>query len=97
MELMNSILIMFLILFGIGVLILLMVNLWKLKDTIGKVNTLLDDLNEKSQTLDGLFDTIEEVSDATRSFSTKFIGTVNRLFGKVPKRKRIVKEEDEYE
>lgn len=97
MDVMNSILIMFLILFGIGVLVFIMIDLWKLKDTITKVNTLLDDLNEKSQTLDGLFDTIEEVSDATRTFSTKFIGTVNRLFGKVPKRKRIVKEEDEYE
>ena len=97
MDIVNSVLIMFLILFGIGVLILLMVNLWKLKDTIGKVNTLLDDLNDKSQTLDGLFDTIEEVSDATRTFSTKFLGTVNKLLGKAPKRKRIVKEEDDYE
>ena len=97
MDIVNSVLIMFLILFGIGVLILLMVNLWKLKDTIGKVNTLLDDLNDKSQTLDGLFDTIEEVSDATRTFSTKFLGTVNKLLGKTSKRKRIVKEEDEYE
>ena len=66
---------------------------------MGKI-VLLDDLTEKSKSLNSLFDAIESVSDTITSVNMKIISTftsiISKLFRK-KKNKKIKKENDEYE
>ena len=78
----------------LGVLIYLVI---KLLDTVDKVNVLLDDIEDKSQSLNGVFDAVENIGDTINSVNFKVAGVFSNIFGKVAhfKRKRRKIEEDE--
>ncbi len=81
----------------LGVLIVLLV---KLVSTVEKLNILLDDIEGKSQSLNGLFDAIEHVGDTISSANNKVTGFVAGVVKKVFKKRKNnkkVKEYDEYE
>ncbi|MBR4262765.1 MAG: hypothetical protein IKQ35_05315 [Bacilli bacterium] len=66
----------------------------KLIETIDNTNNILDDLEKKSKSLDGLFETVENVGDSLSVVTDKFVegalGTIKRLFN----RKKNKYEED---
>jgi len=97
MEVLETILQVLLYLLGAGLLIVLIIAVVKLFATIDKTNKLLDDLEDKSQTLNGLFDTIEDVSDTARTLNSKVSGIVAKFLGASRKRRKKLEEEDEYE
>ena len=53
----------------LGVLIYLVI---KLLDTVDKVNVLLDDIEDKSQSLNGVFDAVENIGDTINSVNFNF-------------------------
>lgn len=78
----------------LGCLIVLVI---KLIYTVEKTNSILDDVEEKIKTLDGLFYAIDKTSSTISSLSDrifdKVLGFASRFRGK--KRKKIEKEEDD--
>jgi uncharacterized protein YoxC len=70
----------------------------KLIDTVNKTNAVLDDIEKKSKSLDGIFATIDNVTDAVSLVSDRLVdgiaGIVGKLFSFKKKRKE---EEEEYE
>ena len=97
MEVLEIILQVLLYLLGAGLLTVLIIAVVKLFATIDKVNKLLDDLEDKSQTLNGLFDTIEDVSDTAKLLNNRVTNVVSKFLGATRKRRRKIEEEDEYE
>lgn len=66
--------------------------------TLDKVDRLIDDINEKSRKLDGLFNSIDKITDALSSVNEKFVSAIFNIFSSVKnkiKRKRGKDEEDE--
>ena len=79
-------------------LIVLIVLGIKLIDTVNKTNAVLDDIEKKSKSLDGIFSTIDNVTDAVSVVSDKLVDGIATIFGKVLSfRKKKKVEEDEYE
>ncbi len=97
MEVLEIILQVLLYLLGAGLLTVLIIAVVKLFGTIDKVNKLLDDLENKSQTLDGLFDTIEDVSDTAKLLNNRVTSVVSKFLGATRKKRKRLEEEDEYE
>ena len=87
--------------FLLGVLVVVVIFFFvKLIDTLTKTNLLLDDLNKKSKSLDGLFNTIDEVSESISSANTKIVTGLTKLTAKLfrrNKRKNKMKEFEEDE
>jgi len=58
----------------------------KLIETLDNTNALLDDLEKKSKSLDGLFETIDNVGTGLSTITDKFVesalGTIKRLFNR---------------
>ena len=81
------------ILLAVLLVIFIIIGL-KLIETIDNTNNLLDDIEKKSKSLDGLFDTVENVGDSLSVVTDKFVegalGTIKRLFN----RKKNKDEED---
>ena len=92
-----------LILYFLGAVLLVVVIMLviKLIETVDKTNILLDDLEKKSQSLNGLFSAIDSVSDTITSVNGKVVGFVANLVGKIfskkKKKKKIEEENDYYE
>ncbi len=83
MELMHSllpILIYFLIAMLIVVLIILVV---KLIDTVDKANVLLDDLQKKSDSLNGVFGAVDSITNTLGSFNFKMASSFANIAEKV--------------
>lgn len=78
----------------LGVLIYLVI---KLLDTVDKVNVILDDVEDKSQQLNGLFDACENVGDTVNGVSFKIANMFSRIVGTVAKKKKRKYEEDDYD
>ena len=78
----------------LGVLIYLVI---KLLDTVDKVNVILDDVEDKSQQLNGLFDACENVGDTVNGVSFKIANMFSKIVGTVAKKKRRKIEEDDYD
>lgn len=80
-------------------LIVLIILIVKLIGTVDKANHILDDIESKTQSLNGLFHVIDSVTDTLAVFSDSVVSTVTSIIGKViPKKKRkSVKEEEDYE
>ena len=62
----------------LGVLIYLVI---KLLDTVDKVNVLLDDVEDKSQQLNGLFDACENIGDTVNGVSFKIANVFSKILG----------------
>ena len=85
-----------------GVLLVVLIMLViKLIDTVEKTNVLLDDIEQKSQSLNGLFSAIDSMSETISSVNIKMVGFVTKLiekiFSKKKKKKKIEKENEDYE
>ncbi len=95
MEFLNVLLPMLLYIFGIVLLIVLIVLGIRLIQTIDRANRLLDDVEEKVQTLNGFFHLIDTITDRLSFLSDKIVDTVSNAIGKLFNRKK--KEEKDYE
>jgi len=84
-----------------ALLVVLIILGVKLIETVNKTNAVLDDIEKKSKSLDGIFETIDGVTDAVSMVSDKLVDGLASLVGKLfslKKRKKKKKvEEDEYE
>jgi len=74
------------------VVIILIINLIK---TIKNVNILLEDVENKSKKLDGLFNTIDNVSSSISGFGDKMVNFLKKLFKKALKKKKEEEDIDE--
>ena len=84
----------------IAVLLVVLIILGiKLIDTANKTNAVLDDIEQKSKTLDGLFGTADRITDAFTIVSDKVIDGIAGLIGKAFsfKKKKKEEEEEDYE
>lgn len=85
---------------SIIIMVLLMVLIVKLIHTVDKANVILDDVEKKTKSLNGLFSVIDGVTDTLSVFTDTAVSTIVRIFGKImPKRKnkKTKKEIDEDE
>ena len=81
-----------------ALLVVLIVLGVKLIDTVNKTNAVLDDIEKKSKSLDGVFATIDSVTDAVSLVSDKLVEGAAALVGKLfslRKKKNKVEDEDE--
>lgn len=101
MEVLNDILPIILYFLGAVLLIVVIILISKLITTVDKVNVLLDDVEGKSQKLNGLFDAVEKLGDTLSVANNKITGVVagviNKLFKGKKKKKNISIEEEEDE
>lgn len=74
---------------GIILLIVLIILGIKLIKTVGKINRVIDDVQEKSTKLNGVFDFVDGTTDMINTFSDKVVGRVVGLISSLfEKRKR---------
>ena len=70
----------------------------KLIETINATNEILDDIENKSKSLDGIFDAVDNIGDKLNSVTDRVVdgamGLVTNLFNK-RKGKRMEEDEDE--
>lgn len=71
---------------GAVLLVVLIILVIKLMNTADKLNIVLDDTYKKLKSVDGIFDTIDTVSDAVTTVSETLVGKVLLMFDKVFKR-----------
>ena len=100
MDFLNEIFPIILYFLGAVLLVVVIILITKLITTVDKVNVLLDDIEDKSQSLNGLFDAIGKVGDtlsAANNRVTGFIaGIASKIFKEKKKRKKEkIEEEDE--
>ena len=80
---------------AIALTILLMVFIVKLMNTVDRVNRILDDIEKKSKSLNGLFQVIDGVNDTLSVFTDTIFSGVTSVIGMIfPKRKRKNKEKE---
>lgn len=99
MDVLNEVFPIILYFLGAVLLIVVIIFITKLMTTVDKVNILLDDIEGKSQSLNGLFDAISKVGDtlsAANNRVTGFIaGIASKLFKEKRKRKKEKAEEED--
>ena len=86
------------VLVAILLLVLIILGI-KLIETVNKTNAVLDDLERKSKSLNGIFDTIDSVTDTVSLISDKLADGISSVIGKVLnfKKKKKKDEEEDYE
>lgn len=77
-------------------LVYIIILVSKLIKTVDKTNSILDDIEEKSQSLNNLFYMIDSVSDTIASINEKVVDRVIGLIKKIFIRKKG-KEDEDYE
>ena len=82
---------------GAVLLVVIIILMTKLVSTVEKVNILLDDIEEKSQSLNGLFATIEGLGNTLASANNRVTGFFANLLKKVIKKKKNKKRKNEEE
>ena len=85
---------------SIIIMVLLMVLIVKLIHTVDKANIILDDVERKTKSLNGLFHVIDGVTDTLSVFTDTAVSTIVQIFGKIltkRRKKKIKKEIDEDE
>lgn len=91
MELLNELLPILLYISGIVLLIVLIVLAIKLIQTVDRCNLLLDDIEKKSSSLNGIFHIIDTVTDAVSGVTYHLVDTItsaiSHLFQKREKEK----------
>lgn len=105
MDILSQILIVTLYVLGIILLIVLITLCIKLIETVDKANRVIDDVEKKVKTLDGLFTAIDRVTDVVSMFSDKItentLGILSKIkeiaSGKKKNKKRRSKEIEEDE
>jgi hypothetical protein len=99
MDTLNEIFPIVLCFLGAVLLIVLIILITRLITTVDKVNILLDDLEDKSQSLNGLFDAVGRLGDtisvANNRITGFFAGVASKLFKEKKKKKKAKVEEEE--
>ena len=92
------ILVLHILLYVVAIALLVVLTVLGVKGLkiLDKVDTLVDDLNEKAESLDGLFNAIDKLGDGIDSFTTSFILKTTKLLSIFKKTKKK-KEDKEYE
>ena len=78
---------------GAMLLVILIILAIKLIHTIDKTNEILDDAYNKTKSLNGLFNVIDQVTDTLSNVSDSIVGKVTAVIGKVFKKKENDKDE----
>ena len=78
----------------VGILIIIGV---KLIYTIDKTNEILDDVEKKSKSLNGVFDMVDNVTDSLSIISDTVVEGIVGLISRIFKKRKKEKEIDEYE
>ena len=101
MESLASVLPILMYILGSILLVVLIILGIKLIQTVERANNILDDLEQKSKSLNGLFSMIDNFSNAIAVVGDRVVdgvvGMVSSFFHKRKKRKSKEKEMDEYE
>lgn len=101
MEFLEGILPIILYFLGAVLLVLIIVLVVNLIETVKKTNILLDDVESKMQSLNGMFNAIDSVSDTISSVNMKMVGVITNIVEKVFKRRKKkynhIEEEEDYE
>ncbi|MBE6147062.1 MAG: hypothetical protein E7168_01860 [Firmicutes bacterium] len=81
---------------AIALIIVLIILGVKLITTIDRANRILDDLERKTRSLNGLFNAIDSITDTLSVFSDTLVSSITGIFGKVfhkkSKKKKVKKE-----
>ena len=81
---------------GSVLLVVLIYLLIKLIGTVDKINAILDNVDKKVKTLDGIFNTIDKITGGLSSFGDKIVdlalGIVSKI-SKKKKRKEVIEDE----
>ncbi|MEG1597059.1 MAG: hypothetical protein RR359_02145 [Bacilli bacterium] len=88
MEFLNIFLPILLYILGAVLLLSLIILVVKLIDTVDKTNLLLDDTKKKIESLNGVFNIIDTVTDSMSLISDKIVETVFNLIGKIFNKKK---------
>ncbi len=80
---------------GSILLVALIILVIKLMKTLKKVDIAIDDLNEKSRKLDGVFTIIDTTTDTISAVSDKIVGVLIKGISNLFKRKKKEDEADE--
>lgn len=86
------------ILYGLGsiLLIVLIVLVIKMIKTLKKIDTAIDDYNEKSKKLNGVFDLIDTATDTISSIGDRLVtGVINGVTNIFTRKKKKEESEDE--
>lgn len=98
MEVLEVVLPILLSILGCALLVVLIILGIKLIQMVDKANSVISDLEKKSQSLNGLFNVIDNVTDAISLVGDKMVegiaGFISRMF---KKRKKVKEEESDYE
>lgn len=84
----NSVLITVLLVFCIVLVIILIIGGIKLMYTIDKTNMILDDLEKKLKSVNGLFTAIDTVTDTFTTISETIVGKVLLMIEKIFKKRK---------
>ena len=99
MDVLNEVFPIVLYFLGAVLLIVVIILITKLMTTVDKVNVLLDDIEGKSQSLNGLFDAISRVGDTLSAANNRvtgfIVGIASKLFKEKRKRKKEKTEEED--
>lgn len=87
MEILNDVLPLLLYALGAVLLIYFIVLIIKVTKTVDKINVLLDDVEDKSQKLNGLFTAIDNVTDAIATVNDTIVQSVSKILGKIIRKK----------
>lgn len=91
MECANTVFQIILYVLGSVLLVALTVLCFKLMGTLKKIDTVVDDVNQKSRKLDNAFNLIDSTTDAISNFSDTIIdfiaGAITGLFNRKGKKK----------
>lgn len=105
MDFLGQVLPIILYFLGAVLLVVVIILVTNLIDTVKKVNIILDDVEAKSRSLDGLFNAIDSFGDTVSDVNLKLISFVGNVVDKImslrkkktKKVKKIEKEMDDYE
>ncbi len=97
MQVLNDVLPIVLLFLGAVLLIVIIILVTKLVKTVDKINIILDDVEGKSQSLNGLFKAIERLGNTLDSANNKVTGFIAGMVKKVFKQKKAKKAKKEEE
>lgn len=95
MELLNEVFPIILYFLGAVLLFVIILLIIKLISTVEKINIILDDVEGKSQKLNGLFDAIGKVGDSISTANNKITGFVTKIVSSIIKQKKKKKKVEE--
>lgn len=94
MEVLNEIFPIILYFLGSIFLAVLIILIVKLIATVDKANEMLDDINKKMKTFDGVFNALDTVNEKLSSFGNKVVDVVLSVVSKITNKKKKGKEDD---